>query len=164
MARTEKKRTVCIDPRSDYFKPRGIPLRALESIELTLDELEALRLCYRDRLYQDEAASVMEISRQTVGRILNNAFSKIAEALIEGKAIKIEGGSVVMRRKFQCAACEHVWEVPYGTGRPAECPSCKSRNIHRHEEDRGFARTGGGPGMGRRRCRGQGRDFGGRQA
>lgn len=45
-------------------------------------------------------------------------------------------------RKFTCYGCGHVWKVPYGTLRPAACPECKSTNIHRAEEDRGYARHG----------------------
>jgi len=55
------------------------------------------------------------------------------------------------QRKFQCADCQHAWELTYGTGRPAGCPECGSRNIHRADEDRGYARRGGG---GRGPCRG----------
>jgi len=54
------------------------------------------------------------------------------------------------QRKFKCYDCGYEWEVPYGTGRPADCPNCKSANIHRAEEDRGYARgRGGGFGTGR---------------
>lgn len=54
------------------------------------------------------------------------------------------------KRKFRCADCDHTWEIPYGTGRPANCPKCESKNIHRAEEDRGYARQGG---AGRGPCR-----------
>jgi len=45
-------------------------------------------------------------------------------------------------RKFTCYGCGHVWGVPYGTPRPAACPQCKSTNIHRAADDRGYARHG----------------------
>lgn len=48
------------------------------------------------------------------------------------------------KRKFQCSDCEHSWEVAYGTSRPSECPKCKSTNIHRADEDKGFGRGGRG--------------------
>jgi Zn finger protein HypA/HybF involved in hydrogenase expression len=54
------------------------------------------------------------------------------------------------QRKLSCADCRHSWELPYGTGRPTVCPQCGSRNIHRVDEDRGYARRGGG---GRGPCR-----------
>jgi predicted DNA-binding protein (UPF0251 family) len=134
-------------PESNYFKPRGVPLSALEEIILTVDEFEAIRLADLENLYQEQAAEKMKVSRQTFGRIIDSAHKKVAEALVKGKALKIEGGEVEMAaiRKFRCYDCQHSWELPYGTGRPESCPSCKSGNIHRAEEDRGGAR-----GLGRR--------------
>jgi Zn finger protein HypA/HybF involved in hydrogenase expression len=75
----------------------------------------------------------------------------VAEALVEGKALKIEGGEVEMAsmRRFRCDGCKHSWEIPYGTGKPVNCPACESGNVHRAQEDRGPA---GGPGRRRGRC------------
>jgi predicted DNA-binding protein (UPF0251 family) len=133
-------------PQSDYFKPRGIPLSVLEEVVLTVDEFEAIRLADLDGLYQEKAAEKMKVSRQTFGRIIESAHKKVAEALVQGKALKIEGGEFEMAsmRKFKCYDCRHSWELPYGTGRPGECPSCKSGNIRRAEEGRGYARRFGG--------------------
>ena len=138
-------------PQSDYFKPRGIPLSMLEEVVLTVDELEAIRLADLEHLYQEQAADKMKVSRQTFGRIIESAHKKVAEALVQGKALKIEGGEFEMAstRKFKCYECQHSWELPYGTGRPESCPSCKSGNIHREQEDRGYA---GGFGRGQGRC------------
>ena len=96
----------------------------------------------------------MNVSRQTFGRIIESAHKKVAEALVKGKALKIEGGEFEMAamRKFRCSDCQHAWDLPYGTGRPENCPSCKSGNIHRAEEDRGYAR---GSGRGQVRCCGR---------
>lgn len=77
-----------------YFKPRGIPLRLLEEVCIGVDELEAIRLADKDNLYQAEAAEKMGVSRQTFGNIIKSAHAKLAEALIDGKAIRIEGGPV----------------------------------------------------------------------
>ncbi len=120
-------------PESNYFKPRGIPLSMLEEVNLTVDELEAMRLADLDGLYQEQAAEKMKVSRQTFGRIIESAHKKVAEALVKGKALKIEGGEFEMAttRKFKCDECQHSWDLPYGTGRPQGCPSCKSGNIHR---------------------------------
>jgi predicted DNA-binding protein (UPF0251 family) len=126
----------------------------LEEVILRVDEFEAIRLADLDGLYQEQAAEKMKVSRQTFGRIIESAHKKVAEALVKGKALKIEGGEFEMAsmRKFRCSDCQHSWGLPYGTGRPEGCPSCKSGNIHRAEEDRGYARKGrGGPG---RCCRG----------
>ena len=66
----------------------------LEEINLTLDELEAIKLADFDGLYQEDAAKKMDISRQTFGNIINSAHKKIADVLLNAKALKIEGGTV----------------------------------------------------------------------
>ena len=151
MARPRNCRRVNSMPASNYFKPRGIPLSMLDEVILTVDEFEAIRLADLDSLYQEQAAQDMKVSRPTFGRIIESAHKKVAEALVKGKALKIEGGEFEMAsiRKFKCDDCQHSWELPYGTGRPEGCPSCKSGNIQRVEEDRGYDRRGG---RGRGRC------------
>ncbi len=151
MARPKSCRRVGCSPGSQYFKPRGIPLTRLEEINLTIDEFEAIRLADLEGLYQDQAAGKMNISRQTFGRIIESGRKKIAEALVKGKALKIEGGNFDMAslRKFECYDCQHSWDLPYGTGRPPNCPSCKSGNIYRTDEGRGLD---GGIGKGKARC------------
>ncbi len=94
MPRPCRYRNVRCSPDVNYFKPRGIPLDLLEEVKLTLDELEAIRLADFDELYQAEAADKMNISRQTFGNIIKSAHKKLAEALLQGKALKIEGGYV----------------------------------------------------------------------
>jgi predicted DNA-binding protein (UPF0251 family) len=138
-------------PQSDFFKPRGIPLSMLEEVILTVDECEAIRLADLESLYQEQAAEKMNVSRQTFGRIIESAHKKVADALVKGKALKIEGGEFEMAsmRNFSCYDCQHSWELPYGTGRPGNCPSCRSGNIRRAEEDKGHdvrqGRCCGGP-------------------
>ena len=154
MARPMNCRRVGSMPQSDYFKPRGIPISMLDEVVLTVDEFEAVRLADLEGLYQEQAAKKMNISRQTFGRVIESAHKKVAEALVQGKALKIQGGEfkMALMRKFRCDECQHSWELPYGTGRPKNCPSCKSSNIHRAQEDSGYAR-GFGRGQGRC-CRG----------
>jgi predicted DNA-binding protein (UPF0251 family) len=72
-----------------YFKPQGVPLRLLDIVELTTEELEALRLKNEKNLEQIEAAKMMKTSRSTFQRILTLAYKKVTTALIKGKAIKI---------------------------------------------------------------------------
>ena len=153
MPRPFKCRRVNCEPEVSYFKPRGIPLTKLDEVILTVDEFESIRLADIEGMYQEEAAKEMDVSRQTFGNIVKSAHSKIADALVKGKAIKIKGGVYDMagRRKFKCYECRHVWESAYGSGRPGECPKCQSKNIHRAEEERGYARARGF-GRGRRRC------------
>jgi predicted DNA-binding protein (UPF0251 family) len=142
-------------PRCGLFKPAGVPCSSLEEIVLKVDEMEAMRLADLEGMYQEQAAQQMNISRQTFGRVIESARRKVAQALCRGQALRIEGGTVevVTMRKFQCSECQHVWELPHGSGRPQECPKCASINIHRAAENRGCA--GGGPGWvgGRGRCR-----------
>ncbi len=89
MSRPIKPRRVFFDPNVTYFKPRAVPLSILEEVDLSMDELEALRLCDFKNLEQTEAAKKMKISQSTLQRILTLARQKVAQALIEGKAIKI---------------------------------------------------------------------------
>ena len=89
MVRPIKPRRVFFDPNVTYFKPRAVPLAMLEEVDLSIDELEALRLCDFKNLEQTEAARKMKISQSTLQRILTSARQKVAQALIEGKAIKI---------------------------------------------------------------------------
>jgi predicted DNA-binding protein (UPF0251 family) len=142
MARPINSRRVGSMPESNYFKPRGVPLSALEEVVLTVDEFEAIRLADHEDLYQEQAALRMNVSRQTFGRIVDSAHKKVAEALVKGKALKIEGGEFEMAaiRRFTCYHCQHVWELPYGTSRAWNCPSCQSSHIHRAEENRGYLR------------------------
>ena len=90
MSRPKKERCVNCHPDASYFKPRGIPLKELEEVRLGLDEVEALRLCDYEGKYHEFAAVEMGVSRATFGRIVNEARRKVAEALLCGKALKIE--------------------------------------------------------------------------
>ncbi|MCK9614179.1 MAG: DUF134 domain-containing protein [Candidatus Omnitrophica bacterium] len=94
MSRPCRCRRIKCNPDTNYFKPRGIPLDMLEEVNLTLDELEAVRLADFDGLYQEDAAKKMDVSRQTFGNIINSAHKKIADVLLNAKALKIEGGTV----------------------------------------------------------------------
>ncbi len=153
-------RRVSGEPPSQFFKPRGVPLAALEVVTMTVDEYEAVRLADLEGLYQEDSAERMGISRPTFGRIIESAHRKIAEALVHAKALEIKGGEIEMvnQREFQCCDCRHVWQVPFGTGRPAACPQCQSKNIYRIAQDRGCGHRGpGGPGAGPGRGMGRGR-------
>ena len=90
MSRPKKERCIRCQPNALYFKPRGIPLIQLEEVGLSLDELESIRLADYEGLYHEQAAEKMKISRPTFGRILGEARRKLAEVLVEGKALRIE--------------------------------------------------------------------------
>jgi predicted DNA-binding protein (UPF0251 family) len=90
MPRPRLCRKIRFEPNVTYFKPQGVPLRFLEVVELTAEEVEALRLKNIKDLEQTEAAKKMNTSQSTFQRILSSAYKKISKALIEGKAIKIK--------------------------------------------------------------------------
>jgi len=89
MPRPKLCRKINFDPSVTYFKPRGVPLRRLEVVELTMEEIETYRWRHINDLEQKEAAEKMHTSQSTYQRILYSAYKKIADALINGKAIKI---------------------------------------------------------------------------
>jgi predicted DNA-binding protein (UPF0251 family) len=119
-------------PGTTYFKPAGIPIRELEEISLSPVEIEALRWKEIENLDQEQGAEKMRISRPTFQRILASARYKIADALIKGKAIRIEGGNFeIAARRFVCAK-GHQWDVPFQTAidnPPSECPTCQTSQI-----------------------------------
>lgn len=90
MPRPRLQRHTCISPNVVYFKPRGIPLRELQQIQLTREELEVFWLVDMKDMEQMQAARHMKTSQSTIQRILRSARKKTAQALIEGKAIAIE--------------------------------------------------------------------------
>ena len=90
MSRPRLCRRIKFNPQTTYFKPQGIPVRCLEVIEMSLEEMEALRLKNLQGLEQIQAAQKMNTSQSTFARILASANQKIADALINGKAIRIE--------------------------------------------------------------------------
>lgn len=92
MSRPRHHRRVGCLPQANFYKPRGIPLSALQHVNLTVDEAEAIRLADLQGLYQAQAAEKMNISRQTFGRTLESAHKKIADAIVNGKALSIQGG------------------------------------------------------------------------
>ncbi len=99
--RPKKTRWVKCEPGERCFRPQGKQLNKLEGIYMTLDEFEAVRLADFEGLKQEEAARRMKISRPTFSRIITSAHSKIGNALVNIKAIKIEGGCcrITRRRK-----------------------------------------------------------------
>ncbi len=145
-------RKISTEAKVKYFKPRGIPLCELEEVVLTPDELEALKLADFDLLYQADAAEKMGISRQTFGNIINSAHKKIVDAILNGKAICINGLSEkLLFEKHECPKCGYKWET--NASDIQKCPECGNddsiiKTILRQE----FAYN---PGQCRRRVRGK---------
>ena len=98
MTRPKRSRKIGFKPEITYFKPRGVTLGFLEEVDLDVDELEAIRLADFQKIDQTGAAKKMRVSQSTFQRILASAHKKIAEALVIGKAIRVEGGEVIMPR------------------------------------------------------------------
>ena len=132
MSRPPKCRRVSFLPSVTYFKPAGVPLRALEEVQLSVEEAEAIRLKDLEGLEQEGGAERMNISRPTFQRVLASARQKMADALLNGKAIRIEGGSFAMALSWFKCLNGHEWEVPFEimTSTPPQlCPTCNTSSI-----------------------------------
>jgi len=121
MVRPRKKRMVDFKPGVTYFKPRAIPLSELEEIELTFDELEALRLSDLENLNQTSAAEKMDVHQSTFQRTLTRAREKISDALVNGKAIKIQGGEYKMPGGDGTGPISQGRRQGYGAGQVGKC-------------------------------------------
>ena len=139
MVRPQKDRMVAFSPDISYFKPRGIPMFDLEEVRLTVDQREAIRLSDLMGMSHEEAGRLMGVSRATFGRIIQRARKAVADALINGKAINVEGGNykiIMEARIFKCRKCDKKWEEPQGKGRPNNCPKCKDDDFYRTVVDK----------------------------
>ena len=144
------QRRIAFVPGVTYFKPAGIPLRELEEVVVTLDELESLRLADLDGLYQEQAAEQMKISRPTFARIVEAGRKKVAEALIHGKALRLEGGVVITKGDETMPGRDG--QGPRGGGRGQGRGSCgwgrggsgRRRRMRRGQAERGCAQPGSG--------------------
>ncbi len=130
MPRPKCCRHVGCVPDKNYFKPRGIPSSQLDEVVLSLDEYEAIRLADFEGLYQEQAAVKMGISRQTFGRIIESAHKKIADVLIHGKALKIEGGDVSVgeTKHSECPECRKAFGRRGELTQEEICPYCQKIN------------------------------------
>jgi predicted DNA-binding protein (UPF0251 family) len=173
MPRPPIERAVSGLPRVTLFKPAGVPTRDLEQLQLGVDELEAIRLVDLEGLSHEQAAEVMGVSRQTVGRVLERGRGRVAEALVGGKAILIGGGQYrVEPRRLRCFVCQARW-TDTGEAPATACPECGATEVgicwgpgDRCGQGRGRAQKGpcpgphGGGGQGRGSGQGQGRGRG----
>jgi len=97
MVRPRICRRIRFKPNTIYFKPAGIRIVDLEEVILTFEEYETIRLIDLENIEQGKAGDMMKISQPTLSRLLKSARRKISEAIIKGKAIKIEGGNYSFR-------------------------------------------------------------------
>lgn len=126
MARPKKYRKIKCNPAVLYFKPRGIPMSVLDEVILEPDELEAVRLGDLLGLSQEESAEKMNISRATFGRIVNSAHLKIADGILNGKALHISGDlaeKLSETLSVVCHSCGRKMKVKRDE-LANECPRC----------------------------------------
>jgi len=138
MPRPKCCRYIGAAPDRNCFRPEGAADFGLSEVLLTLDEYEALRLADLEGLYQEQAASRMNVSRQTFGRIVEAARRKVADVLVNGKTLRIEGGSVLLKngRRLRCPRCRRVFGSP-GKARDATiCPHCTKKQENFTELER----------------------------
>ncbi len=114
MPRPPKPRCVAHSPAVSYFKPRGVPMTELTEVVLALDELEALRLVDLEACSQEEAGERMGVSRGTVGRLVEKGRQILVDAILHGKALRIEGGPVVTEAYRGTARRCCRWAPPAG--------------------------------------------------
>lgn len=135
MSRPKRKRLVAQAPRMEGFKPFGIPISDLEPVVLLFEEFETIRLLDYEGLTQAEAAERMVVSRPTLTRIYEKARRTIAMALVEGKAIFIEGGDFhIDGFWYRCESCFHV---VISQEEKSECPHCHESSLRvLHQEEK----------------------------
>ena len=133
MPRPPKWRCIRSMPGVTYFSPAGVSPAELEEVQLSFEEAEAIRLKDLEGWEQEQCAKSMAVSRTTFHRVLGSARGKIADAILNGKAIRIEGGNFgVAGQMYRCNDDSQEWQVPFETMRgdtPRVCPRCNSTDI-----------------------------------
>ena len=132
MGRSPNWRRVAFVPQITYFTPAGVPPGSVQEVCLSIEEAEAIRLKDLEGLEQEQCAQSMRVSRGTFARILGSARQKMADAMLNGKAIRIDGGNFELAtRHFRCLN-GHEWAVPFEVmiaGPPQLCPTCNTSSI-----------------------------------
>jgi uncharacterized protein len=133
MPRPKCCRQIGVMPGKTCFHPEGMTSSSPVEVHLTLDEYEALRLADLEGLYQEQAASRMNISRQTFGRIIEAAHRKVADVLVNGKALRIEGGAVSMKTEapVRCPRCSRALSPDCDRSKDTICPHCRVHAYHK---------------------------------
>ncbi len=139
--RPKKNRIINAPPEIAGFKPIGIPSNILEKVFLTLDEFEAIRLADYEKLDHEQAAKKMEISRPTFTRLIDSARKKLADAIINGKELIIQGGNIHFKNNIlRCLDCGHTIQIPMYRTPIKKCPSCGSIRINNLAKQFGHGR------------------------
>jgi predicted DNA-binding protein (UPF0251 family) len=159
MPRPTKWRRIEYIPEYRYFIPTDVTKYELEENIIKVEELEAIRLRDLEGLDQETCAERMEVSRQTFQRIYNMAKEKVADSLINGKAIRVKGGKYTQKIcQLVCNDCGNTWEsrvedIEEGADEAVKCPECSSVNVQCDSKPIDNICHG-------RRCRRRGRGFG----
>lgn len=147
MPRPLKLRQISAAPVATFFKPAGVPIGALEMVTLALEEVESIRLKDIEDLHQEDCAQRMGVSRATFHQVLKSARSKLADAILNGKAIQVEGGAFAFPGgRFRCRRDGSEWTLPPGPlpgVSSVACPTCSSREVHPVPVSSGSQRAGG---------------------
>lgn len=120
MARPRKRRRVCSMPNFKMFGPLNNSLDEKESIILTIDEYETIRLIDWEGLEQEQCAERMDVARSTIQRVYSEAKKKVADSIVNGKILRIEGGDYILCNMEN-----------------KKCPSC-GKGYHRHGRNKQF--------------------------
>ena len=130
MPRRKRHRLVSREPSVSIFKPAGIPTIQLEEILISVDEFEAMRLADFECMNQRKASTIMQISQPTFNRVLASARTKIAKALVQGHALRIEGGNYILSDGtgvLECIKCGNP--IDMSSENKSICPSCGSTSL-----------------------------------
>ena len=131
MPNRRRFRRIKMPPVMEGYKPFGIPMRDLESVDLLYEEFEALRLADYENLTQEEAAKKMNISRPTFTRLYDKARKSVARAFVEGKAIIIRGGTYITDDYwYRCDDCHETIVSDYPVKQCGECDSDKITQLN----------------------------------
>ncbi|MBN2436415.1 MAG: DUF134 domain-containing protein [Spirochaetes bacterium] len=130
MSRPRKTRTIEGPPYCKSFKPQGIPTRYINTIVITVEEYECVRLADYNNLEHKDASAKLGISRSVFTRMLQNARNKIAKAIIDGCELLIEGGEFDFENnRIRCLACHNTYQAPINEVSITVCPNCSSDNL-----------------------------------
>ena len=131
MRESYRKRRIYQPPNFQNFKPSGIPRHLLKTVTLTVDEYEAIRLADYQGLEHLEAAEKMAISRPTFTRLIEKARHKIAQAIVDGMELVVDGGNIEFTNTLRrCRDCGDEQISPYTEiEHNIDCPECGSENV-----------------------------------
>ncbi|MGQ1947524.1 DUF134 domain-containing protein [Geofilum sp. OHC36d9] len=133
MARPKRKRLIQSPPTVEGFRPFGVPVGNLEPVVLLYEEYEALRLMDYENMKQEDAAKEMSVSRPTFTRVYRKARVSIAKALVEGKAIFIDGGNFHATDFWY--RCEDCFRLNMGEKAVKYCFYCSSPALKRLDQN-----------------------------